>query len=84
MKTELEKRVLKCMNEALSDSLETIKPETDLRDDLEMDSMDLVILQVELEQEFQFNFDPIEDDFVKIFQTFGSLCHYLENSGRGV
>lgn len=81
MKTELEKRVLECLNRAHSVPVEDLKPEANLRDWLEMDSLEMVMLQVEIEEEFQFTFDPIEDDFEKIFETFGSLCTYLENRG---
>lgn len=79
MKTELEKRVLKCLNKAISAQMETLDPETELRAGLEMDSLHMVLLQVEIEEEFRFTFDPIEDDFEKIFGTFGNLCAYLES-----
>lgn len=79
MKTGLEKQVLKCLNKVLSSPVETLDPETDLRSGLELDSLNMVMLQVEIEEEFRFTFDPIEDDFEKIFETFGSLCNYLGN-----
>lgn len=82
MKTELKKRMLECINRVRSTSLETLEPEINLRDGLELNSLAIVMLQVEIEEEFRFTFDPIEDDFEKIFKTFGSLCDYIENRGE--
>lgn len=79
MRTMLEKRVLKCLNKVLSIPVETLNPETNLRSGLELDSLNMVMLQVEIEEEFRFAFDPINDDFEKIFETFGNLCGYLES-----
>ena len=81
MKTELEKRILGCMGKVLSTSMDTLELEINLRDDLGMDSLTMVMLQVQIEEEFRFKFDPIEDDFERIFETFGSLYHYLESKG---
>lgn len=81
MSMELEKRVLKCLNKVLSAPVEVLDPEMNLRDDLGLDSLNMVMLQVEIEEEFRFTFDPIEDDFEKIFETFGKLCGYLEKKG---
>lgn len=77
MARALENIVLDCLNRVLSHPVESVAAETNLRDGLEMDSLTLVLLQVELEEEFRFIFDPIEDDFEQIFDTFGSLCAYL-------
>lgn len=79
MKNEVEKRILECLNRVLSAPVETLGPEVNLRDELEMDSMTMVMFQVEIEETFQFTFDPIEDDFGKIFETIGSLSSYLES-----
>lgn len=54
-----------------------------LRDDLGLDSIDLVILQVELEDRFQIRFDPLEDDFSRLFYSIGSLCEYLDGKTGG-
>lgn len=81
MKTELEKRILGCLNKVLSAPVDNLEQETNLRDGLEMDSLAMVLFQVEIEEEFRFTFDPIEDDFERIFETFGSLYSYLENRG---
>lgn len=79
MRIELEKRVLKCLNKVLSAPVEALDPQTDLRAGLELNSLNMVMLQVEIEEEFRFTFDPVEDNFEKIFETFGNLCGYLEN-----
>ncbi len=81
MNKELEKRILKCLNKVRSVPAEIMGPDVNLRDDLEMDSLDMVMFQVEIEDEFRIVFDPIEDDFERIFETFGSLCSYLESRG---
>lgn len=77
----IEERVLNCLNKVLSTAVDTLEPERKLREDLGMDSLALVMFQVEIEEEFRFTFDPIEDDFEKIFATCGSLYHYLESRG---
>lgn len=46
--------------------------------DLGFNSISLIELQVEIEDEFGFLFDAIEDDFDKIFFSFESLCEYVE------
>ncbi|MBD5450898.1 MAG: acyl carrier protein [Lachnospiraceae bacterium] len=78
MKTELKNRILGCLGKVLSTSIDTLEPEINLRDELGMDSLAMVMLQVQIEEEFRFTFDPIEDDFERIFETFGSLYNYLE------
>lgn len=45
--------------------------------DLGFDSISLIELQVEIEDEFEFLFDAIEDDFDEIFFSFESLCKYV-------
>ena len=81
MRTELKERILGCLGKVLSISVETLEPRINLRDELGMDSLAMVMLQVEIEEEFRFTFDPIEDDFERIFETFESLYNYLENRG---
>ena len=47
--------------------------ESRLREDLGMDSLNLVLLQVELESVFGFTFDPLDDDFRRSSKLLG-LC----------
>ena len=54
-----------------------------LRDDLGLDSIDMVILQVALEDNYHIRFDPLEDDFSKLFYRIGSLCEYLDGKTGG-
>jgi len=49
-----------------------------LRDDIGLDSIDLSILQIELEDNFGIRFDPFEDDFTEIFLCVRQLCRTLE------
>lgn len=75
---ELEERILNCLNKVISTSIDILEPEKKLREDFGMDSVDLVMFQVEIEEEFRFEFDPIKDDFEKIFESCGSLYQYLK------
>ena len=49
-----------------------------LREDIGLDSIDLVVLQIEIEDRWNMRFDPLEDDFSRIFHSADSLCKYLE------
>ena len=44
-----------------------------------MDSFDIVTLQVVLEDNFGFEFNPLEDDFEEIFQTMGNLEQFVRS-----
>lgn len=52
--------------------------ENRLRDDLYLDSINMVCLQVALEDKFQFRFDPNVDNFFEIFYTVGSLVEHIK------
>lgn len=54
-----------------------ITNESNLKFDLGLDSMAMVNLQVSIEDEFEFRFDPIETDLVEVFTTVGSLYSHL-------
>lgn len=49
-----------------------------LREDVGLDSIDLVVLQVELEDRLHIRFDPLEDEFSKIFYNIETLYKCLE------
>lgn len=55
-----------------------LQDNTELAADLQMDSFDIVTIQVVLEDEFNFEFNPMEDDFESIFSTMGNLTAYLQ------
>ena len=78
MNNELFNRIKKCINTTLEQEDEQITLEMSLTDDLEMESLHIVTLQVELEDEFAVQFDPLEDDFFEIFQTVGSVYEAIE------
>lgn len=71
-------RIKSCVEHVLEHSLEQFPPGAHLQDDMGMESMELVLLQVELEQEFQVTFDPITDNFFEIFQTVDTLCSAID------
>lgn len=49
-----------------------------LREDLGLDSINLVNLQVEIEDRFSIYFDPLSMDISKIFATIGSIREFIE------
>ncbi|MEY8284158.1 acyl carrier protein [Lachnospiraceae bacterium 50-23] len=49
-----------------------------LREDIGLDSIDLVVLQVEIEDQWDIRFNPLEDDFLEIFDSINSLCEFLK------
>ena len=55
-----------------------ITGELTLREDIGLDSIDLTILQIEMEDWWNIRFDPIKDNFQKIFYSVNSLCEFLE------
>lgn len=48
-----------------------------LRKDLGFDSLAIVHLQVAIEDEFEIRFDPVNTDFITVFETVGSLSDFL-------
>lgn len=58
-------------------------PEINLNDNLKaglgFDSVAMVNLQISLEDEYNFIFDPIEDDFDQIFSSVKNICDYLKD-----
>lgn len=55
-----------------------ILPEHRLREDLKLDSLDMVALQLTIEEHFHIRFNPIEMDLTEAFESVGSLAHFLE------
>lgn len=49
-----------------------------LQRDIGLDSIDLAVLQIEIEDRCNIRFDPIKDDLQKIFCSVDSLCEFLE------
>lgn len=71
-------RIKKCIDKVLEHEISSIRGDMSLMDDLGMESLQLVTLQVELEDEFEIEFDPLEDDFYEIFQTVDTIYYTIE------
>lgn len=65
--------IKECVEAALEESVSELNYDMSLSDALGMGSLQIVMLQVELEDKFGISFDPIEDDFFQIFSTIGSV-----------
>lgn len=63
--------------------MEPILPSHRLRDDLDLDSLDMVNLQIAIEDTFNINFDPIETDIAEVFESVESLANYLSSRNVG-
>lgn len=70
-------RVVICIQNACEKKFPHIRLESKLQEDLGMESLQLVMLQVGLEEEFSYTFDPLEDNFREIFSTVESVCNYF-------
>jgi acyl carrier protein len=56
--------------------METIKPEASFKDDFKADSLDMVNLTMEIEDEFAIE---ISDKVAPSLQTVGDVVKYIEN-----
>lgn len=63
--------------------MEPILPSHRLRDDLDLDSLDMVNLQIAIEDTFNISFDPIETDIAEAFESVESLANYLSSRNVG-
>lgn len=78
MNNDIALRVKKCIESAVEHEVDDLEYETSLVNDLGMESVNIVMLQVELEDEFNIEFDPLNNDFFEIFRTVGSVCRAIE------
>lgn len=75
--------VVDVINQTCEDDMAACCPETeitrdtDLKLDLGLDSIGLVVLQVNLENQFGIQFDPLEDDFDEIFYRVQDVYRYV-------
>lgn len=76
-------KIVRCIQTACEGTAGEVRAESRLREDLDMESLQLVLLQVELESEFGFTFDPLDDDFRQIFQTAESVYDYVKAKTDG-
>ena len=58
-----------------------IRQSDSLKNDLGFDSLAIVHLQVAIEDEFGIRFDPVNTDFISVFDTVGSLTTFLIDAG---
>jgi acyl carrier protein len=59
--------------------MEIIKPESSFKDDLEADSLDMVDLTMEIEDEFAIE---INDKVAATLQTVGDVVNFIENNRK--
>ncbi|WP_010630984.1 acyl carrier protein [Sporolactobacillus vineae] len=74
--TDVLTRVKKIVVDRLGVNEADVKPEASFKDDLDADSLDIVELVMELEDEF--NLEISDEDAEKI-QTVGDVVTYIEN-----
>jgi acyl carrier protein len=70
-----EERIRKIVVDLLGVDADRVKPEARFREDLEADSLDLVELIMEFEQEFG---GEISDDEAQKIETVGQAIEYIE------
>lgn len=75
---ELMNKISEIIEEINSETYDNFSEDDNLVDDLKLDSINLVSMQVMIEDEFDIRFNPIEDDLSHVFETIGSLLHYIE------
>lgn len=75
---EIKQKIVKIINEIMDNSYEELREEDKLVGDLQMDSINLVNVQVMLEDEFDIRFNPIEDNLTDVFETVHNLVNYIE------
>lgn len=78
MNNKLAEQIKQCIEAAMEQEIPSLLPEMLLTRDLGMESIHIVTLQVELEERFGIQFDPLEDDFYMIFQSVGSVYETIE------
>lgn len=82
-KKEIENQLLKLVwkryiDFGRNDEGQEITLDTDVRKDLNFDSVMLIVLQVDIEDTFHIRFDPIQEDFQQIFTTVRSMSQYVQ------
>lgn len=79
MKEEKKYRLIQIIAEISGTSKDMIHLSDRLREDLRLDSVNIVHLQVEIEDTFDIRFDPGTMDLASIFMTVSSLVDFIEN-----
>ena len=78
MNIQIFEKIKECIEVALERKISDLSLGDSLTDDLGMESIHIVTLQVELEDTFQIEFDPLQDDFFEIFRTVASVYQTIE------
>lgn len=73
MERQTEKKIWKMVREIAGIEMQEPQDKNVCLEDIGYDSISKVRLQVEIEDEFGFLFDPLEDDFDEIFSTLEKL-----------
>ncbi|HET7657856.1 MAG TPA: acyl carrier protein [Bacillales bacterium] len=76
MSEDILSRVKKIVADRLDVDEDKIKPESSFKDDLEADSLDVVELVMELEDEFDME---ISDEDAEKIATVGDVINYIQN-----
>lgn len=72
-------RVRKLISEQLEIDEDTVSETSDLISDLEADSLDIVQMLIQLEQEFGLEF---EDEEIKTIHTVGDVVRFIETKKK--
>ncbi len=73
----IEQKVIEIIADFLDIEVEEIKVESDLKEDLQADSLDFVELVMELEEEFDFEAD---EDKLANLKTVGDVIKFIEEN----
>ncbi len=73
----IEQKVIEIIADFLDIEVEEIKVESDLKEDLQADSLDFVELIMELEEEFDFEAD---EDKLAGLKTVGDVIKFIEEN----
>jgi len=73
--TNIESRVIEIVSEQMGVSKDQVKRETEFQKDLNADSLDVVELVMELEEEFEINIPEDSQDKIK---TVGAAVDFIE------
>ncbi len=80
---DVEKKVIelvkkRCDFYEVAQDVTQITKDTNLREDLEFDSIMLVVLQIDIEDAFHIRFNPLTDDCSVVFTTIRNICFYIQ------
>ena len=83
MNKVIETKLIQLIREIYRDSygqfpVEPLTLETDVQKDLHFDSILLVVLQIQIEDEFQIRFDAAHDDLRYTFSKIGRIIDYIQ------